>query len=64
MKSRTAHKRTAPATKPGKTAAGQSIQERAYQLYLSRGQEPGHELEDWLQAEREARQWREKQKTG
>jgi hypothetical protein len=33
----------------------QFIQERAYQLYVKRGQEPGHELEDWLQAEREAR---------
>jgi Protein of unknown function (DUF2934) len=29
------------------------IRHRAYQLYLERGQEPGHELEDWLQAERE-----------
>ena len=26
---------------------------RAYQLYQARGGEPGHELEDWLQAERE-----------
>jgi hypothetical protein len=33
-----------------------SIQERAYELYIKRGQEPGHELEDWVQAEREVRQ--------
>jgi hypothetical protein len=26
---------------------------RAYEIYLERGAEPGHELEDWLQAERE-----------
>ena len=26
---------------------------RAYELYQARGEEPGHELEDWLQAERE-----------
>jgi len=26
---------------------------RAYELYLARGAQPGHELEDWLQAERE-----------
>lgn len=26
---------------------------RAYHLYIQRGQEPGNELEDWLQAERE-----------
>jgi len=36
-------------------SAQESIQERAYELYLKRGQEPGHELEDWLQAEREVR---------
>ena len=28
---------------------------RAYDLYLTRGGEPGHEMEDWLQAERELR---------
>jgi NADPH:quinone reductase-like Zn-dependent oxidoreductase len=27
------------------------IRTRAYELYLARGAEPGHELEDWLQAE-------------
>jgi hypothetical protein len=26
---------------------------RAYEIYLERGCEPGHELEDWTQAERE-----------
>ncbi len=26
---------------------------RAYEIYLSRGGEPGHEMEDWLQAENE-----------
>jgi hypothetical protein len=29
------------------------IQRLAYHIYLSRGGEQGHELEDWLQAERE-----------
>ena len=29
------------------------IRTRAYELYLARGAEPGRELEDWLQAERE-----------
>jgi hypothetical protein len=33
--------------------AEQRIRERAYEIYLSRGGEPGRELEDWLQAERE-----------
>jgi hypothetical protein len=29
------------------------IRERAYQLYQERGNNPGHENEDWLRAERE-----------
>jgi hypothetical protein len=29
------------------------IARRAYELYQARGGEPGHELEDWLKAERE-----------
>jgi hypothetical protein len=29
------------------------IAERAYRLYEERGSEPGHETEDWLQAEEE-----------
>lgn len=34
-------------------AGAQDIRRRAYEIYLERGAEPGHELEDWLQAERE-----------
>jgi len=40
----------------------QWIQKRAYDLYLKRGRTPGHELEDWLQAERELRERRGNQK--
>ena len=29
----------------------QRIQERAYELFVERGFEHGHDLEDWLQAE-------------
>jgi hypothetical protein len=29
------------------------IRERAYQLFEARGHQPGHESDDWLQAERE-----------
>ena len=29
------------------------IAQRAYALYLARGSEDGHDVEDWLQAERE-----------
>lgn len=32
------------------------IRARAYQLFELRGRVPGHEIEDWLCAEREVRQ--------
>ena len=38
---------TAPET------AEEEIRIRAYEIYLQRGGQPGFELEDWLQAERE-----------
>ena len=31
----------------------ESVRGRAYEISLARGGEPGHELDDWLQAERE-----------
>jgi hypothetical protein len=36
-------------------ANGSDIARRAYDLYLARGREDGHDVEDWLQAERELR---------
>ena len=33
----------------------QQIGERAYAIYLERGAEHGHALDDWLQAEQEVR---------
>jgi hypothetical protein len=35
------------------SAREQEIKRRAYEIYLGRGEEPGRDLEDWLQAERE-----------
>ena len=35
--------------------AADDIASRAYALYLARGEAHGHDLDDWLQAERE---WR------
>jgi hypothetical protein len=32
------------------------IRQRAYELYLQRGNQPGSDLDDWLQAEKEIRQ--------
>jgi Protein of unknown function (DUF2934) len=43
------------AAKPGSTReiAQSDIQVRAYQIYVSRNRQPGRDLDDWLQAERE-----------
>jgi hypothetical protein len=37
------------------TSAGrdEDIRRRAYEIYLECGEQPGRELDDWLQAERE-----------
>jgi hypothetical protein len=32
------------------------VARRAYEIYLARGGEPGHEQEDWLRAEKELRE--------
>ena len=40
----------------GAADGGEWIRRRAYELYLERGDAPGDELNDWLQAEREHRQ--------
>ena len=37
----------------GNSARGEEIRRRAYEIYLERGEQPGTELEDWLQAEGE-----------
>jgi hypothetical protein len=31
------------------------IRQRAYEIYLERGEQPGRDLDDWLDAERELR---------
>ena len=33
------------------------IEARAHEIYVARGSEPGHEMDDWLQAEREIMGW-------
>jgi len=37
----------------GNSARDEEIRRRAYEIYLQRGEQPGRELDDWLQAERE-----------
>jgi hypothetical protein len=34
-------------------AREEEIRRRAYQIYLERSEQPGRDLDDWLQAERE-----------
>jgi hypothetical protein len=43
---------------PVSTINHQDIAERAYALYLGRGGEDGHDVEDWLAAELELREER------
>ena len=35
------------------SARDKEIRLRAYEIYLERGEQPGRDLDDWLQAERE-----------
>ena len=42
-----------PAVEAASPDPNEKIRSRAYALYIQRGQEPGYELDDWLQAERE-----------
>ena len=37
----------------GNAVRDEDIRRRAYEIYLERGEQPGGELDDWLQAERE-----------
>ena len=43
----------APSAEIGNPAPQEEIRRRAYELYLERGEQPGCDLDDWLQAERE-----------
>ena len=42
-------------TTPNKDMLNNEIASRAYELFIQRGGEPGHDLDDWLQAESELR---------
>jgi hypothetical protein len=37
----------------GSPVPEEEIRRRAYEIYLERGEQPGCDLDDWLQAERE-----------
>jgi hypothetical protein len=38
---------------PRRDPIQEAIARRAYELFLARGEQHGHDLDDWLQAERE-----------
>lgn len=46
---------TAPGPNGSAPVTDAHVARRAYDLYLARGCEPGHDVEDWLQAERDLR---------
>ncbi len=45
--------RRAPSIRNERENIEEAIQTRAYELYEERGREGGHELDDWLRAEKE-----------
>ena len=59
MKEKEQGKKTSAASGRRKSSAArlppsqEEIARRAHEISVARGGEPGHELEDWLQAERE-----------
>ena len=58
MAKATTHKRAAMVadrgpTSPTRPVTDSDVARRAYDLYLARGCEHGHDVDDWLQAERE-----------
>ena len=46
---------TAPEPNGSAPVTDADVARHAYGLYLARGCEPGHDVEDWLQAERDLR---------
>ena len=49
----TASDRTARRAAQQPTITDTEVARRAYDLYLARGREDGHDVEDWLQAQRD-----------
>lgn len=53
MDTKTALAKTTAAPASGHVPSEQDIAARAYEIFLSHGASDGHDLDDWLQAERE-----------
>ncbi len=41
-----------PSAQPASAATQEQIRTAAYYLFVKRGRQPGHDLSDWLEAER------------
>ena len=39
--------------RPAFAPTTEEIAQRAYEIFVARGEQPGHDLDDWLQAESE-----------
>ena len=39
--------------RPAFAPTTEEIAQRAYEIFVARGEQPGHDLDDWLQAEAE-----------
>jgi len=46
---------TEPRTQAARRPSHDEIAKRAFEIYLSRGEWPGRDVEDWLEAERQLR---------
>lgn len=46
---------TAPGPNASAPVTEADVARYAYDLYLARGRQPGHDIDDWLQAERDLR---------
>ena len=52
MASKAKHGDKSKAVEPDETREHE-IRSRAHEIYVERGREPGYDIEDWLQADRE-----------
>ena len=58
MKKQMTYKPTEPVLHPhADVSLKEEIAQRAHELWMYRGQQPGNDLADWFQAEREINEW-------
>ena len=58
MKKKFIHKNSAPVLRVDESVSlEEQIAKRAHELWHQRGREHGHDLTDWLRAEREINEW-------